>query len=238
MGAGYQGFFSGFKPVDAVLSSPPKFSLLINDTNPVFYYCGAPGSCIGYGMVGVINPSANTSLAHQRQLAEQSTYMLEPGESWPSEGAIPSGVANTTSASQTSSIPTATATPAATTSTAPSSSHSSISGGAIGGIVIGASAVLLAAGVAIWFCGRNSRRQTPHAPAQEVVYAPSTPAQGYSKHMSTVSAYNVPPGYIPSAQSPLMHGSPDPHHEIRSNMGSPLGYSPAPAYGPGHPENM
>jgi plastocyanin len=55
-GVGKVGFFSGFHPVDAILNSPPKWRVRVNDSNPVFYYCTAPGSCINYQMVGVINP--------------------------------------------------------------------------------------------------------------------------------------------------------------------------------------
>ena len=39
------GFFSGFHAVDAILQDPPKWTIQINDTDPVFYYCSAPGSC-------------------------------------------------------------------------------------------------------------------------------------------------------------------------------------------------
>lgn len=42
------GFFSGFFAVDAILSDPPTWSLQINDTDPIFYYCSAPGSCMEY----------------------------------------------------------------------------------------------------------------------------------------------------------------------------------------------
>src|SRR5256885_6194702 len=35
------GFSSGFKPVDAILPNPPTFTIRINDTNPIFYYCSA-----------------------------------------------------------------------------------------------------------------------------------------------------------------------------------------------------
>lgn len=59
-GKGKVGFFSNFKPVDAILSNPPKFSVRVNDSNPVFFYCSAPGSCIDYQMVGVINPVGPT----------------------------------------------------------------------------------------------------------------------------------------------------------------------------------
>ncbi|KAI2483607.1 hypothetical protein Ptr902_05924 [Pyrenophora tritici-repentis] len=61
IGNNKKGFFSGFKPVNAILSSPPTYRIRINDTNPVFFYCSAPGSCLNYGMVGAINPNASTS---------------------------------------------------------------------------------------------------------------------------------------------------------------------------------
>lgn len=50
---GKQGFFSGFQPVDAVLANPPVWRLTINDTQPIFFYCSAPGACIDSQMVGV-----------------------------------------------------------------------------------------------------------------------------------------------------------------------------------------
>ena len=56
MRPGKQGFFSGFNPVDAVLSDPPSFQVRVNDTEPIFFYCSAQGSCIDWQMVGVINP--------------------------------------------------------------------------------------------------------------------------------------------------------------------------------------
>ncbi|KAF2748754.1 hypothetical protein M011DRAFT_400146, partial [Sporormia fimetaria CBS 119925] len=50
-GEGKQGFFGGFHPVDA----PPKYTIRINDSAPIFFYCSAQGSCIDWGMVGAIN---------------------------------------------------------------------------------------------------------------------------------------------------------------------------------------
>jgi hypothetical protein len=42
---------------DLILNEqPPSWTIRINDTGPIFFYCSAPGSCIKYGMVGVINP--------------------------------------------------------------------------------------------------------------------------------------------------------------------------------------
>lgn len=74
------GFSSGFQPVDAILDEPPKWTIRINDSDPIFFYCSALGSCIRYGMVGVINPSASTSLQVQRDDAKKSNFMLQPGE--------------------------------------------------------------------------------------------------------------------------------------------------------------
>jgi hypothetical protein len=217
------GFFSGFKPVDAILTDPPKFFLTINDSNPIFYYCGAPGSCINYQMVGVINPNASTSLVTQKQLAKDSTFMLLPGEPWPSEDANPF---TTTSAAPTQT-PTAThsSAPAATTSSAPSSSHhSGLSPGAIAGIAIGAAAVALGAAIALFLCGRHSRQQRHSqmlAQNQSVPFI--APSQGHisyasmpNKHMSMHSSVYSPalPGYMPNHQghdstlsSPPLHPS-------------------------------
>ena len=74
------GFFSGFYPVDAILDKPPTWKIRVNDTDPIFYYCSAPGSCINYSMVGVVNPNATTSLEVQRDSAKQSSFMLQPGQ--------------------------------------------------------------------------------------------------------------------------------------------------------------
>ena len=79
-GSNKQGFFAGFHPVDKVLDNPPKWSLKINDTEPIFFYCSAPGSCITYGMVGGINLNSSQSIDKQRTLAMDSSFMLNPGQ--------------------------------------------------------------------------------------------------------------------------------------------------------------
>jgi len=35
---------------------PPSWSLIINDTEPTFFYCSGPRACTQFGMVAVINP--------------------------------------------------------------------------------------------------------------------------------------------------------------------------------------
>ena len=68
-----KGFFSGFKAVDTVLASPPTYSTLVNDTNPVFFYSSAAGSCLNYGMIGAINSNSTTNVTQQHQQALDST---------------------------------------------------------------------------------------------------------------------------------------------------------------------
>ena len=34
---------------------PPAFQVIVNDTDPMFFYCAAPGACQNEGMVGVVN---------------------------------------------------------------------------------------------------------------------------------------------------------------------------------------
>ncbi|KAF1945008.1 hypothetical protein EJ02DRAFT_477950 [Clathrospora elynae] len=53
-GQGKMGFFSGFHTVNKVLDYPPTYFIVINDTDPMFFYCSAPGSCLTYGMM--LNP--------------------------------------------------------------------------------------------------------------------------------------------------------------------------------------
>ncbi|KIW89284.1 uncharacterized protein Z519_10137 [Cladophialophora bantiana CBS 173.52] len=189
-GADKVGFFSGFYPVDAILSDPPKWTLLINDTNPIFYYCGAQGSCINYQMVGVINPNASQSLQTQKQYAADSTQMLLPGQGWPDED--PSAPTSTTiipytTTSTTSTVtptPTSTTSSATETSTASGSDHSTLSTGAIAGIAVGGAAVVVGAAALLFFCGRRSRSKGEGGSQP----APSTPAMG---------PMNNPPAYIP-----------------------------------------
>lgn len=91
-------------------------------------------------MVGVINPNASTSLAHQRDLALQASYQLSPGEAFPSEAETPSS----------STLPNGTAfqTPA------PAHAGSKLGAGAIAGIAIAAVSVVMLGILLAFFWGR------------------------------------------------------------------------------------
>lgn len=140
-------------------TQPVEWNLTINDTNPVFYYCGATGSCVDWGMLGVINANAETPLTTQIKLARNSQYMLTPGEEAPNEAQLASlsAAAQTATATITvsDSSPTATASGAAAGNTSGSSHSSSLSSGAVAGIAIGtAAAALIVAGL-IFLVRRN-----------------------------------------------------------------------------------
>ena len=48
------GFNSGFMPVSAGSTMQPVFTVMVNDTKPIWIYCGQPGHC-EKGMVMAIN---------------------------------------------------------------------------------------------------------------------------------------------------------------------------------------
>ncbi|KAL1879930.1 hypothetical protein VTK73DRAFT_6626 [Phialemonium thermophilum] len=139
-GANKIGFFSGQKSPQVISNNLPTFQVRVNNTNPIFYYCSAPSSCIKNNMIGVINPSANETLQGQLEFIKNATLQLAPGESFPSETASP-----------TSSNPSATGKPV--TGSNNGGHKSGLSSGAIAGIAIGAAALTILAGTLIYLCG-------------------------------------------------------------------------------------
>jgi hypothetical protein len=141
----------------------------VNDTDPVFFYCSHPGSCINFGMVGVINPvrpsfiiddlddtdqriqNSSTSLTKHKEQAKKSNFMLQPGESFPLEAspsAVPSSTTSTNKPSSTSD--------SSTHSTSAAASHGHpLSGGAIAGIVVAGVCVCAVVAALFFFVGRS-----------------------------------------------------------------------------------
>ncbi|KAJ9658307.1 hypothetical protein H2201_007866 [Coniosporium apollinis] len=216
-GRGKVGFFTGFHPVDAMLDDPPMWSVLVNDTDPIFFYCSGPRACTKYAMVGVINPNKSVSLQTQREIALDSAYVLNPGDSFPDEGGTSSTMASSTAAPSlpTSSLPSVSPTVAAPAAT-PSehSNHSGLSPGAIAGVAIGSAAVLLLAAFLFYFFGRARTLQKvferdkagfaasgPHSPEMYrsggEAFIPAG-QQGDYRSRSMSQPYNVSPG----SQSP------------------------------------
>jgi plastocyanin len=75
--ANSSGFASGFVNSNSGPASN-VFTVTVNDTNPIWFYCGQVGHCQG-GMVGVINPpSSGQTLAQYRSAAAGSKSSSSP----------------------------------------------------------------------------------------------------------------------------------------------------------------
>ncbi|KUJ22417.1 uncharacterized protein LY89DRAFT_714223 [Mollisia scopiformis] len=185
-GPGRVGFWSGFQPIAVVLSNPPTFQVVINDTEPILFYCSAPGACINDGMVGVINPNSTETFAIQQAYAKNSTLMFSPGQYFPAETLSTTATTATATSSSTASStakPTSTSLPVA-------SSSPSLSGGAIAGIAIGAFSVLVIGAALIYLCGRQ---RTMGEIIRNSHYPPPPPPT-YQGHMSMTSTIYQPKG--------------------------------------------
>ncbi|KAJ4291797.1 hypothetical protein N0V90_009692 [Kalmusia sp. IMI 367209] len=195
---------------------PPKFTIRVNDTSPVFFYCSAPDACTLHGMVGVVNPNATSSLATQRQIAQQASYQLSPGEDFPSEAETPLSSSSPSSTSSPSPPP------------ASNSHGSKLSAGAIAGIAIACVGVVVLGGLLAWFWGRfrglrdelvrkestivrhTSPRstwlfsgQTPGVPPTLHDHSPASPPDSVPTPMTS---HAMPPAYYAEYDAP--RGSP------------------------------
>ncbi|PVH78932.1 hypothetical protein DL98DRAFT_560983 [Cadophora sp. DSE1049] len=196
-GPGRVGFWSGFNPIALVLSNPPIWRLLINDTEPIFFYCSSPGACLE-GMVGVINPNTTFTYAQQFNYTQNATLDFSPGEYFPKESR-PSRTTTATGATFTptpiASTPTSSAINTAETTTAAalpphphSSSKPSLGAGPIAGIVIGAVAVVALASALLYMCGRRQsvkeilQHQATAQPPNHNSYQPTVSGISEAQH--------------------------------------------------------
>ncbi|KAF9879151.1 extracellular serine-rich protein [Colletotrichum karsti] len=216
---GRQGFYSGPEPVKAITNDMPRYRVRVNDTDPIFFYCGAPGSCYKEKMIGVINENSTATLDGQLDAALPLTTQILPGEPFPTEsdGRGSNGqVIN--------------------------NYHHTLSGGAIAGVVIGCLAFVLFGGVLVYLCGRRGglnrayRRASTHPqgpsaaqapPVTEINYTaqPKSPAtQGwrnshYSQFSNVYADQHTPLGQFSPPVSPqptgfMQHGYYD--HRVSS----------------------
>ncbi|KAH7159871.1 hypothetical protein B0J13DRAFT_616670 [Dactylonectria estremocensis] len=227
IGTDRTGFSSGSQTVQAITDDGPRFRVRVNNTDPIFFYCGAPGSCVRYHMMGVINPASNDTLDDWLTKAEDVDYQLRPGDPWPTEEGFE------------------TPTDAATTETGGSSNNNDnsdednsnsnkgthLGAGAIAGIAIGGVAVLLLGGAMIYLCGRRGgfdkayRKSFRNSAAPEQfpnVQPPVAETRFDSPSTAAGSAYKQQPSPMSAAfsQSPPM----SPHHP--SQYGFQPGYNP------------
>lgn len=245
-GSGKKGFFSGFNPVDKVLDNPPKYRVRVNDTEPIFFYCSAPGSCITYGMVGGINLNSSMSIDKQRTLAMDSAYMLQPGQSlfhypeyrtnvylgepFPPESPLPSGNP------ATSVLPSSISQPSSSSTSVPAhTSSGALSTDAIVGIVIAAIGALLFAALLFFCWGRTKSLREAIERKDGTVRRVSASPNQMVQHAHTHHTYTPSQTGFHFPSHPLAHpgnhpGSPESgtycHHQ-NGSLGS-AGYFPHP----------
>jgi hypothetical protein len=189
------------------------WNLTINSTEPIFYYCSAPGSCIDHQMVGVINPNDTQTLEAQIDYAKNADFAVAPGEDIPSEGR------------STLSNPSPTSTPTSSPSSTPAHPDShKLSAGAIAGIVVGAVVFLAICAALFFYVGRTkslkdvlkqkdtTTKAAPSTPGNEYPSSPGFPGSPFSPHQSmahqSMSEYG---GYHPNARESHLSGWTSPH---------------------------
>ncbi|OTB07282.1 hypothetical protein M426DRAFT_9008 [Hypoxylon sp. CI-4A] len=216
-------FFSGPVEQDTLQSPIPSWDLKVNNTDPVFFYCSAPDSCIKWGMVGVINPNKTWTLDVQKAYVENTTFQLSPGEAFPDEASstTPSG-----------SAPTSTDIPAAEGD----SGSKSLSGGAIAGIAIGCVAGVAVIIALVYLIGRKGgikkgyqRSRVSEAAPPQIVEANYN--DNVYKSPSINSPYPVSYSDPYRSPSPTAWGSPHTSYMGHTSPGfSP--YNPNTAFSP------
>ncbi|GKT41941.1 putative GPI-anchored cupredoxin [Colletotrichum spaethianum] len=181
---GRQGFYSGPQSVKAITNNMPRYRVLVNDTDPIFFYCGAPGSCYKEKMIGVINESQNSTKTLDKQLeaALPLTTQILPGESFPVESDAPkptSGSGSSASSDGNGAVI--------------NNYHHSLSGGQIAGIVVGSLAFLLLGGGLIYLCGRRGGLDRAYRRASNVYQAqPPQPSQPAVTEVNYVTRPKTP----------------------------------------------
>ncbi|KAJ0137832.1 hypothetical protein CTA2_1997 [Colletotrichum tanaceti] len=138
---GREGFYSGPQPVKAITNNMPRYRVVVNDTEPIFFYCGAPGSCYKEKMIGVVNENSTQTLAKQLEAALPLTTQILPGEPFPVESDAPRPTNGSGSSDNNGAVI--------------NNFHHALDGGQIAGIVIGAVAFLLLGGLLVYRCGRR-----------------------------------------------------------------------------------
>ncbi|KAK6402295.1 hypothetical protein LTR95_019090, partial [Oleoguttula sp. CCFEE 5521] len=177
---GHPGFYSGIITENTTTEQQPTWNLTINDTGPVFFYCGAPGSCIGHAMLGEVNAVEESPLVAQMRLAKDAVSVILPGANL--SDAVLHSLQLDPQTSKTSARATPTlGRPAASITrgfgqaeTIMSTSHASSnsSGGVIAGSCIGGFAIVgIAAGLLYLF----HRRRASRISAQVVPYRNTSP---------------------------------------------------------------
>ncbi|KAI8966287.1 hypothetical protein F5Y11DRAFT_343675 [Daldinia sp. FL1419] len=209
-----ESFFSGPIEQDTLQDPIPTWDLKVNSTDPVFFYCSAPDSCINWKMVGVINPNATFTLDIQKEFVANSTFQLSPGEEFPDESSSTPGSDKDPTSGDSSG-----------------SGGVSLSGGAIAGIAVGGVAVIAAIIALVYFCGRKGGIEKGYRRSKLMNTAPPEIVEA---NYNDYGAKSTPMGspYAPSYADPYRASSPGARSsQIGSPHNSYLGH-PSPGFPP------
>ncbi|RYP63301.1 hypothetical protein DL771_009333 [Monosporascus sp. 5C6A] len=240
---GAESFFSGaVEQPDGNRNPLPTWTLRVNTTEPVFFYCSAPESCIRWRMIGVINPNRTRTLDEQVEFVNNgtTTFQLSPGEPFPPEGAPPPPAGDSYDETPADSPP---------ATDDPEEGGGGLAPGAIAGIAIGAAAVLIIAVALVYVCGRKGGiekgyRRSRVSPSSAAAPPSMIEAHYHDDHNRSHSPYfGVAGGLTPkSPPPPSTHTSsiyggmpnsgtfaPDPYRSRSPNQLSEIG-SPHTSY--------
>jgi hypothetical protein len=134
--------------------------------------------------------NATTPLQTQIDLAKNSTYMLQPGDRFPSEGSQSSEVYTSTSPTATSTTGSSTASSTATSSS--SGGGSTFPKGAIAGISVGVVAIIGLAAALCFFVGR-ARTLKETVNRQSIMPSMASFGAGAPGHLSPAGPSPPPP---------------------------------------------
>ncbi|GIZ44238.1 hypothetical protein CKM354_000744200 [Cercospora kikuchii] len=226
--------FASPPQAEATNELPTYWNLTINNTDPVFYYCGAPGSCVTWGMLGVINPTRDTNLTAQIEMAKEAQYVLYPDATLPASASASLSAVAASVLAESNPEPTATssASPTASTSAAaPNDSRPALSTGVIVGIAIASVAIVAIIGALIFYFGRNrgqmkALRESMHRTQGEN----AAHRQSHAPHEMTVDGIT----YVPAHEHRVMSMKPGgflPPYGAESRSKSPETVSSTPVVG-------
>lgn len=194
------------------------FNITINDTQPIFFYCGAPGSCIDKLMVGAINPNSTQTLDGQVEAAKAADFQLVLGETVPNEA--------------TSTLRNGpTGAPAKDSGSSDGGGGVHLSSGAIAGIVVGAVAFLVICAALFFFVGRSKslkeviKRQDANTHASGAHMGPASPGMPYSPTPGYAEAGHLPPYAQHNATETHPSGWTSPNAQHMSVMSQTSGMS-------------
>ncbi|KAL7940123.1 Cupredoxin [Trichoderma barbatum] len=134
------GFYSGTLPS----GDKSSFSVTINNTDPIFFYCSLPGHCQA-GAVGVINQGSDETVAEYKAAAAKTDSTKEPKSVF--GGTLDDGSSSQMSSTMASSGASSTGTSSVSKTSSATASTSSSSAGNLGPMAGGSALALFVGGM-------------------------------------------------------------------------------------------